>query len=267
MYNNRHTVMVENRVLLQPISMGQYDIILNGKTISYTLKRSQKAKLIWLDIKRKSGLTVTIPYRYNIRNLPDFLNHHAAWILKNLAKYCVDNSSPALVGSRPSDTISYLGKCLKITQNRNGHGSNMVKLEQNKLVISLCSSGNQMSSGELTQWLRNQAVKLINDKVKKFSQLIGVAYNRVAVRDQRSRWGSCSCRRNLNFNWRLIMAPEQVLDYVIIHEICHLIEMSHSKKFWELVARYCPQWHEHRDWLDNHSLELNAQLQFSFPQT
>jgi len=145
-------------------------------------------------------------------------------------------------------------------QNRNACGINAVTLENNQLIVSLHSSGVGLSSHELEQWLKSQAVKMINEKVNKFSKTMGLHYNRVVVRDQKSRWGSCSCLKNLNFNWRLIMAPEAVLDYVIIHELCHLKEMSHSKAFWDLVAKYCPQWHERRDWLDNHSLEITGKL-------
>ncbi len=146
--------------------------------------------------------------------------------------------------------------------NRNGCGHTRVKLERNALVISYNLSGGSLTTEKLEQWLQTRAKTLITSKVKLFSQKMGLSYNRVVIRDQKSRWGSCSCLKNLNFNWRLIMAPEPVMDYVIVHELCHLKEMSHSKSFWNLVARYCPNWHDYRDWLDEHCIELNAQLQF-----
>lgn len=261
MYNDRRTNM-RNRTLAQLIPLGKYDITLNGKTIPYTLKRSTKARLIWLDIKRQTGLTVTVPEEYNISHLPAYLQKNTNWILNNFSKYCED-----AIQSSPEDesreyTISYLGKSLKVMQNRNACGINAVTLENNNLIVSLHSSGVGLSSQELEHWLKSQAIKIIKEKVSHFSKLMGLRYNRVVVRDQKSRWGSCSCLKNLNFNWRLIMAPEAVLDYVIIHELCHLKEMSHSKSFWNLVARYCPQWHEYRDWLDNHSIEITGKLHF-----
>lgn len=260
MYNSPRNTTMKNQTLAQLIPMGKYDITLNGKLISYTLKRSTKAKLIWLDIKRKTGLTVTIPESYDINKLPDYLRRNENWILHNFSRYCEGAQPVPPEDTSPEYTISYLGKSLKVMQNRSACGINAVTLENNHLVVSLHSSGVGLSSHELEQWLKSQAVKMINEKVKKFSQAMGLRYNRVVVRDQKSRWGSCSCLKNLNFNWRLIMAPEAVLDYVIIHELCHLKEMSHSKSFWDLVARYCPQWHEYRDWLDNHSLEITGKL-------
>jgi predicted metal-dependent hydrolase len=261
MYNGRRKETMKNQPLAQPVLLGKYDILLKGQLISYNLKRSHIARLIWLDVKRQTGLTVTIPHYYNIKYLQSYLESNASWILRNVSKYCAD--APVAVAAAPqsTNTISYLGKSLKVMQNRCGCGLNAIELQQNKLIVSLNSSGTRLSAQELQQWLIVQATRLINEKVKKFSLIMGLAYNRVVIRDQRSRWGSCSCRRNLNFNWRLIMAPEPVLDYVIIHELCHLKEMSHSRSFWDLVALYCPQWHEHRNWLDDHCIELNAEFQ------
>jgi predicted metal-dependent hydrolase len=87
---------------------------------------------------------------------------------------------------------------------------------------------------------------------------IGVTYGRVQIRDQRTRWGSCSSRGTLSFNWRLALAPLEVLDYVVVHELCHLREPNHSARFWQLVASRRPGWRAQRDWLTRHGPELLA---------
>jgi predicted metal-dependent hydrolase len=87
---------------------------------------------------------------------------------------------------------------------------------------------------------------------------LGVRYNRIALRDQRSRWGSCSSRGTLSFNWRLVLAPHDVLDYVVVHEVCHLVEHHHGPAFWRLLARRRPGYREQKDWLDEHGWELLA---------
>jgi predicted metal-dependent hydrolase len=87
---------------------------------------------------------------------------------------------------------------------------------------------------------------------------IGVEPARVQIRDQRSRWGSCSTRGTLSFNWRLVLAPFDVLDYVVVHELCHLREPNHSRRFWKLVEQRRPDWREQRDWLHEHGPELLA---------
>jgi predicted metal-dependent hydrolase len=88
--------------------------------------------------------------------------------------------------------------------------------------------------------------------------VIGVEPARVQFRDQRSRWGSCSTRGTLSFNWRLVLAPFDVLDYVVVHELCHLREPNHSSRFWKLVEQRRPDWRAQRDWLHEHGPELLA---------
>jgi predicted metal-dependent hydrolase len=87
---------------------------------------------------------------------------------------------------------------------------------------------------------------------------LGVSYSRLTVRDQRSRWGSCSSKGALSFNWRLVLAPHDVLDYVVVHEICHLVELNHGPRFWRLVERRRPRYHESKRWLDDHGWEILA---------
>jgi len=87
---------------------------------------------------------------------------------------------------------------------------------------------------------------------------LGVAYSRLTLRDQRSRWGSCSSRGTLSFNWRLVLAPHDVLDYVVVHEVCHLLEHNHGPAFWRLVERRRPGFRDPKRWLDEHGWEILA---------
>lgn len=100
---------------------------------------------------------------------------------------------------------------------------------------------------------RETARLRIEERLVYWSARMGLTYGRVSIRDQRTRWGSCSSKGNLNFNWRLVFAPQSVLDYVVIHELAHLREMNHSRRFWAKVAEFSPQHREHRRWLfDNY---------------
>ncbi len=87
---------------------------------------------------------------------------------------------------------------------------------------------------------------------------LGVTYERITLRDQRSRWGSCSSKGALSFNWRLVLAPHDVLDYVVVHEVCHLVEHHHGPEFWKLVERRRPQYRDSKRWLDEHGWEILA---------
>lgn len=106
--------------------------------------------------------------------------------------------------------------------------------------------------------LAARALERIRERLGVYHPRIGGEYGRVTVRDQRSRWGSCSAKHNLNFNWKLIMAPPQALDYVVIHELCHLHEFNHSPRFWRLVEGQMPEYESWKKWLKAHGDELGV---------
>jgi predicted metal-dependent hydrolase len=101
---------------------------------------------------------------------------------------------------------------------------------------------------------RELALMLVDEE----AHALGVDVNRVQIRDQRTRWGSCSPAGNLSFNWRLVLAPFEVMDYVVVHEVCHLREPNHSRRFWRLVESRRPAWRDQKAWLDAHGPELLA---------
>ena len=98
---------------------------------------------------------------------------------------------------------------------------------------------------------RETARKIMKNKVDKYSKELGLAYQKISIRDQKTRWGSCSKQGNLNFNYKIILLPEHLQDYIIIHELCHLQELNHSKKFWNLVSTICPEHKNYRRELKN----------------
>lgn len=102
---------------------------------------------------------------------------------------------------------------------------------------------------QLEKWYRKEAFAIISRKAEEFAGLLSADFKMIRIKDQKSRWGSCSSKGNLNFNWRIIMAPEVVCDYVIIHELCHLVFMDHSAHFWNLVESICPDYRQCKKWL------------------
>ena len=108
--------------------------------------------------------------------------------------------------------------------------------------------------------LAAKAAEILPEKVHGFAGRMGVSYGRISIRSQRTRWGSCSVRGNLNFNCLLMLCPEDVQDYVVIHELCHRKEMNHSAAFWAEVEKYCPDYRVRRKWLKDNGASLIAQL-------
>ena len=232
---------------------------LDGQTISYTIKRSTIAKHVRLEVRPETGLTVVVPRSYDTRQVTHLLEAKKGWILSKLAK-CGRLRTPTTEKEiRGGDTIPYLGRDLQVVRQQNRGGTDSVRLEQNRLVVSLRDGKGRLEL-VLEQWYRMQAARFIKGKAAKLSAPWGLTYNRLIIRGQKARWGSCSQKGNLSFNWKLIMMPEPVIDYVIVHELAHLKEMNHTKRFWELVGEQCLQWRDHRKWLKEHELELAAGL-------
>jgi predicted metal-dependent hydrolase len=122
----------------------------------------------------------------------------------------------------------------------------------------LCVAGNAPHlDRRVGDYLRREARRELETASLKFAAALGVAVRRITVRDQSSRWGSCSTTGMLSFSWRLILAPSHVLDYLAAHEVAHLVEMNHSARFWRLVQRLCPDHDRAKTWLDAHGADLH----------
>ena len=237
------------------VTIGTYKTLLDGTEVSYTLKRGPRCRHARLEVSRETGLTAIIPRRYDLKKLPAFLIANKRWIIGALKKYCTLPSTKT-PPSNPANTIPYLGSYLEMV--RDGDGLSPVRLDENKLIVSsrLCAQG--LLGPALAEWYRHEAGRLIAGKVENTGERLGLAYRRIALKEMRTRWGSCSVKGNLNFNWKLILMPEPVIDYVVVHELTHLKEMNHGKKFWALVEKECPDWRERRKWLTKNGREYVA---------
>jgi predicted metal-dependent hydrolase len=232
---------------------------INHQTITYTLRRSFKARRVRLEVRQQTGLTVIVPRSYRIGQVPGLLKSKERWISRNLARFSQSQSLSAPRKLKSGDTVLHLGRDLKLVKQENHH-DDIVVLEGNRLAVRPDLFNNGLLELALEQWYRAEAARLINETADKLSYQMGISYQRIVIRGQKTRWGSCSRKKNLSFNWKLIMAPEPIVEYVIIHELLHLKEMNHSKRFWELVAQYCPDWREHKKWLKQHEVDLTARF-------
>jgi predicted metal-dependent hydrolase len=141
--------------------------------------------------------------------------------------------------------VSYLGRPLTLVREP---GRCRVQRRGELLLVPAGAA----AAPALERFYRRCARAEIAAKLDRACLVTGGSYAALSIRGQRTRWASCSARGAMSFNWRLLLAPEPVLDYVVWHEVCHLQVMDHSPRFWALVARYCPQHREHRAWLRRH---------------
>lgn len=146
-----------------------------------------------------------------------------------------------------------------ILERRRGSRIGM-KLQDGRCILTLPDPDDENAvRAALKQALSRRALERIRRQLDFYAPRLGVNFGRVAIRDQKTRWGSCSQKHNLNFNWKLIMAPPEALDYVVIHELCHLIEFNHSPRFWNLVKAQMPEYEFWKKWLKDHGRELGVE--------
>jgi predicted metal-dependent hydrolase len=208
----------------------QRKISLDHKEIDYTLRLSNKAKYLRLQINHANELEVILPKRYKHEKAEDFILQKKNWILKRLKE-------------KQKDTFHFLGKELKVLVNYDLFVKKPQIIYSNKKLIANIPAGYSFTENEIyDSWLKHKAKIYIPKRARELSKLTGFDYKRITIRSQKTRWGSCSANGTLSFNYGLLKFGKKVIDYVIIHELCHLKELNHSKRFWKLVEKSCPDY-------------------------
>lgn len=155
------------------------------------------------------------------------------------------------------DILFYLGEKRVLNVMREPRTRAKVKCVMDRILMWIPYEADFEYKREcLEKWYRREAMLIIREKAEEYAESLSVHFKDIRIKDQKSRWGSCSSKGNLNFNWRIIMAPEPVCDYVVIHELCHLVFMDHSANFWNLVERICPDYRQYKKWLKDNGKQL-----------
>lgn len=197
--------------------------------------RSQR-RTVSLQIMPDATILIKVPTRFPENEIKKFLQKNQAWIEQKQLTMLTRTAQ------KKSDEYLYLGKkyLLEIRNQKN-----LIEVED-KIYLALKTNNTKTY---LTNWYKQQANKIIGERVKHYANFAGLSYKSIAITSAETRWGSCSSQKTLNFNWRLIMAPPEVIDYVVTHELAHLTEMNHSLAFWERVRKMYPLYRGHRTWL------------------
>lgn len=237
------------------------DIQLGHRTVSYKVRHSKRARYVNFKIDLHDGLEIVIPHGLEVDNLDELLHERRTWILKHMRR--LDHLREASERQfTQGEQIPYLGDdyVLDIVPKANGKRSTVAR--QAEYIRVRLQAGlrpheqPEAVKAALESWYRAQAKIYIPQRVREIAQALNYEYKKISIRGQKTRWGSCSTQGNLNFNYRLMLAPPAAIDYVIVHELCHLDEMNHSPRFWALVADAFPQYRYWRRWLKENSQKL-----------
>lgn len=225
----------------------QRRIVVRRVSVDLILRHHPTARRIKLSLDPAMGQPVlTLPLGVSDRDGLKFLSHHEDWLLERLAEL------PQNVRFEDQATFTLEGKSVTILHRPDAR--NGVQLDASTLWVSGDASHLPRRVSDFLRERARQRIKpLAHEKAKALNRIPG----KITLRDQRTRWGSCAASGNLSFSWRLILAPPEILDYVVAHEVAHLVHMNHAPAFWETVARIHDSVDQSRAWLVEHGAALH----------
>ncbi|MCT4563036.1 MAG: M48 family metallopeptidase [Maledivibacter sp.] len=221
--------------------------------IEYSRRKTIQIKLLPPD-----NVSIKAPYGFSNMEIKAFVEGKRNWIKKKLDFFEQHNIQVMDRKYVEGEKLLLYGDEYILSITENNHKKSSVALESHKLIVNSPSAKSELIKQVLEAFYRIKAKEIIFSLSLKYEGLLGLKPNMIRIKKQKKRWGSCSSKGNLNFNFKLAMAPIRVIDYVVLHEFCHLRHMNHSREFWNLVEEYMPDYLEKREWLriNGHRLEL-----------
>ena len=217
--------MIKNRI-------SYATLLVNDVEFPYQIRFSKKAKYLQLKINHSNSLELVIPKRYSLKDGEKFINDKIDWIKKYSGKL-----------TQKDEKYFFLGEEIKILQIYDLFVKRpQIKFVKKVLRIKIPNGSNYELNELYLAFLKRQTKKYLIERVNYLANKFNLNVSKISIRGQKTRWGSCSSSGKLSFNFKLMKFRKDVIDYVIIHELCHLKEMNHSKKFWKLVESYCPNY-------------------------
>lgn len=224
---------------------------LAGQTISYEVRRSTRARRARIVVHQWDGVEVVVPARAPANTAERLVRSHGDWLVARLAER---PAAPAPL--EDGAVIPWRGGSLPVHVRQ---GAGRARLTDLGLSVALPDPRDRDAvRAAVERVARAEARRVLSDEVAVAASALGVRVAALSIRDPRTRWGSCTSTGRLSFSWRLVLAPPEVLRYVAVHEVCHIVEPNHQPAFWALVERLMPGWRAQRLWLRRHGPELRV---------
>jgi predicted metal-dependent hydrolase len=215
--------------------------------LAYTVRRSSRARRVRITVQPDGAVQVTLPARAPERDAAAAVVELRPWIDRRRR----EAAARAVRLARPEGTVPYLGELLELVPEPG-------RTRAHRRGAALHVPAGEPSRAEaIERWYRRAARDEIGPRLDVAAAAVGRPYTRLSIREQRTRWGSCSATGAMSFNWRLLLAPPEVLDYVVWHEACHLVHLDHSPRFWAELARHRPDFRAPQAWLRRNGAALH----------
>lgn len=208
----------------------------------YKIKKHRLAKHVKLRAKDDHCLEITIPTRFSLKHIPSILEENKAWIIKHLAAIKIKNNDilPHQI------FLNALNETWNIYYDECQSSLEMIIRPTREIVFVGKKVDKQIYRKKLISWIKNQAKKRLSVELANLSQKMKLRYDTLTIRDQKTRWGSCTSDKSISLNYKLIFLPQRLMQHVIIHELCHTLHLNHSDEFWNKVAEFDADWRMHK---------------------
>jgi len=222
-------------------------------SIPYTLTESKQARRIRLTIDL-NGFRVVKPHSAKMSDVDRALEAKGSWIYKHYMEFQTKKAGERKREWESGEKVLYKGKECEIRIFEHEDRRTVINFNGTRFEIFVnkdlgADERKVLMENVFRYWYKKEAGVYIKNRLDYFCIITGLTYNIMRIKEQKTRWGSCSKKGNLNFNWKLIMSPEWVIDYIVVHEVCHLRYLNHSREFWDMVVLYMPGYKKARKWL------------------
>jgi predicted metal-dependent hydrolase len=236
----------------RPADPPAIEVCVDRSAYQVQLRRHAQARRYTLRIQAATReVVLTMPLRGSVREAKAFVEKHGHWIAVRLGR--LPKAAPFV----PGETIPLRGVPHRIVHRPGTRGTVWPEIDAHGDRLLCVAGALPHVARRVGDFLKREARRDLAAASRQYAARLGVTARRITVRDQSSRWGSCSTAGALSYSWRLILAPPHVLDYLAAHEVAHLVEMNHSRRFWTLLGRLCPAMPQAKAWLDAHGADLH----------
>ncbi len=232
--------------------------------IEYLLKRSISRRTLTILIDHRATVSIYAPHLASLSHIEKFIREKAEWIFKKLKEVKAKSQKLSQQKFEDGQEFLFLGKKYRLLVEAQDHQRGRITFDGQHWRVALSnSSSSEERAGKirehLIEWYRREAEEFLGGRVLYYARILKVEPQKIVVRTQKRLWGSCHHQtRAIHLNWQIILSPPEVIDYVIVHELCHLIVPNHSQRFWKKVSAIMPNFNEYRKWLCVHALEMTS---------
>ena len=240
-----------------------YKINIENTIINYSINKKSNVKNITIKVKLPNTVTIVSPKSVDNKFIHDLVVSKSIWILNKLNELKNKESENPPILLVDGDKIPYLGNyyTLNVYKEADTIKCSIIFKEDKfiaKVPYNMSSNDQYIKLRELlVNWYLTEGGKLIKERISIYSKKLNLYPESITLKEQKNSWGTCSSKGNIYINWKILLAPLDIIDYVLVHELCHLKHMNHSKEYWSLVSTIFPNYKEKRNYLKENSLKLN----------